>query len=323
MMALGGYRVARKGRPDRTAHPEVARNARLQKRHVPGAPWRSCDRRNFPACDASVSPRCPSLSLSLSLPFRTRSLCSSSSSSALTSMTTHFPRRTSSPRVSTTRVCSSYLLGGKTLPPHPSLSLRLTRGDDGYNAMTTTATMTRATTTTTTSDGYRDRYAIIATAWKPKAEHAIAGRAAGTSRCTTVERRRLFSFDGTRKLNEVSGAAAAAAAPSRLWRAAGRAGLRASTLVNPVRQRAAAPAAEDRRAPPESADAGRLRQFSNGSGAAPRRRPSASFRVLVKFLAWITCAVTKETLVRRILFSHRRDATDEISAEIRCRRIEG
>jgi hypothetical protein len=58
----------------------------------------------------------------------------------------------------------------------------------------------------------------------------------------------------TRNSNEASGAAAAAA-PSRLWRAAGRAGLRASTLVNPVRPRAAAPATEHCRAPPTLAGA--------------------------------------------------------------------
>lgn len=168
-------------------------------------------------------------------------------------MTTHFPRRTPF------RLDSSSLPGypprrGKTLSPHPPLSLRLTVAAD-----------LSTTTTTTMTDERRGRCR------DDERDGAHGACDVNVSGCATYGRRRLFSFDDTRQkldANETSRAdAAAAAAPSRLWRAAGRAGLRESTLVNPVRPRAAAPAADEGRARPSAAERGRRLP-----SAAERRR---------------------------------------------------
>lgn len=113
MMARAAVIESREGRPGgsagEAAHPEVVRCPEygILTLHT----WSSLtELRSVGIPGLMLRPLSRSFFLSLFLCFRTRSLCSSSSSSALTSMTTHFPCHTFTSRApTTTRVYSLYL----------------------------------------------------------------------------------------------------------------------------------------------------------------------------------------------------------------------
>lgn len=147
-----------------------------------------------------------------------------------TFLVTPFRRRARRERTDDSSFLALPLHGGKTLSPHPSRSLRLTVAADNRDDNSQRRRRRRRRTTI-----YVD---VIATTASRRGD-TVAARV-NVSGCTTVRRRRLFSFDGTRKTwherNEQSCCCCycGCCTFTRLWRAAGRAGLRASTLVNPV-----------------------------------------------------------------------------------------